>query len=158
MTRGIVVRRVAVTLGLAVAILAAAGTILAAGRWTATDAPLAVAPVSVQYVQAALDQERQRSAALEQQLATLEGASGDLSAALAAAQGQLAVDASTAADLFAALDGAQAKLAKLEAALKAAAAARTTTTVVTTRANTTTSNDREREHEDEDEGEEHDDD
>lgn len=156
MTLTPVVRRVAVTAGLAVAVLAAAGTIMAAARWTAVEAPLAVAPVTIQSVQAALDQERQRSAALEQQLGSLEGASGDLAVALAAAQDQLATDAATATDLRTALAAAQAKLTKLEAALKVAANARTTTTV--TRSSTAgTATDTERE-DDEEHEEEHGDD
>jgi septal ring factor EnvC (AmiA/AmiB activator) len=136
MTLAPIVRRTAVVLGMTIAILAAAGTILAASSWTATQAPLAVAPVSIQSVQQALDQERARSAALEEQLRNLESASGDLSAALTTAQGQLAADAASADDLRTALATAQAKLKKLEAALKAAARARTTTTVRTTSTST----------------------
>jgi chromosome segregation ATPase len=149
-------RRLAVTAGLAVAVLAAAGTILAASQWAATEAALAVAPVTIQSVQQALDQERARSAALEQQLAALEGGSEDLSTALAAAQAQLTTDAATATDLRAALEAAQAKLAKLEAALKAAAEARTT---ITTSTRVAVSEDRheEEEHEDEEEHEADDD-
>ena len=128
-----VIRRTVVTVGLAVAILGAGGTILAASQWTASEAPLAVAPVSIESIQKALDQERARSAGLEQQLATLERASGDLSGALQAAQDQLTLDATTATDLRAALT-AQNRLTKLEAALKAAAKARAAARVSTTRA------------------------
>jgi septal ring factor EnvC (AmiA/AmiB activator) len=151
MTLRTAARRLAVTLGLAVAILAAAGTILAASRWTATEAPLAQAPVSVESVQAALSQERDRSAALEAQLRVLEGASGDLSGALTAARQQLAADDATAAELRTALAKAQAKLAKLEASLKAASRTTVTTVRTTTRA-TSGGGEREDEHEDEHEG------
>ena len=129
-----VIRRTVVTVGLAVAILGAGGTILAASQWTASEAPLAVAPVSIESILKALDQERARSAGLEQQLATLERASGDLSGALQAAQDQLTLDATTATDLRAALTAAQNRLTKLEAALKAAAKARAAARVSTTRA------------------------
>lgn len=146
------VRRLAVTAGLAIAVLGAAGTILAASQWAASEAPLAVAPVTIQSVQQALDQERARSAALEQQLAALEGGSDDLTAALAAAQAELASDAATASDLRAALEAAQAKLAKLEAALKAAAKARTT---VTTSTRVAAGDDRDEHEEEDEEHEEH---
>ena len=46
MTRGLALRRIAVVAGLAVAMLAAGGTVLAAAQWAATEAPLAVAPVT----------------------------------------------------------------------------------------------------------------
>lgn len=128
------IRRTAVTVGLVIAVLGAGGTIFAASRWTASEAPLEVAPVSVESIQKALDQERARSSGLEQQLTSLEQASGDLSGALQAAQDQLVQDATTATDLRAALTAAQDRLTKLEAALKAAAKARAATTVSTTRA------------------------
>lgn len=132
MNLSLAARRLAVTTGMAVAILAAGGTILAASQWTAAEAPLAAAPVSIDSIQQALDQERARSAALEQQLAALEHASGDLSGALETAQGQLALDATTADDLRAALEAAQTKLTRLEAALQAAARAKAAMTVTTT--------------------------
>jgi len=124
MTRALALRRIAVVAGLAVAMLAAGGTVLAAAQWAATEAPLAVAPVTGDSLQQALDHERARSAALEEQLAALEGASGDLSAALSAAQDQLVTDASTARELRTALDAARARLAELEAAMRDAATQR----------------------------------
>jgi chromosome segregation ATPase len=132
------VRRIAVTLGLTISVLAAAGTIMAASRWTDGQAPLAVAPVSLESVQDALAQERQRSAALEAQLASIEGASTDLASALAAAKAQLAADATTAEDLRTSLQAAQDRLAKVEKALRAAEHARTAV-VVTSRSTTTSS-------------------
>ncbi|HEX3264753.1 MAG TPA: hypothetical protein VHR16_03710 [Candidatus Limnocylindrales bacterium] len=122
-------RRIVVTLGLTVAVLGAAGTIVAASRWTESQAPLGIAPVSLQSVQDALAQERQRSAALEVQLASIESASSDLATALAVAKEQLATDAKTATDLRTSLQAAQDRLAKVEEALRAAERARTATVV-----------------------------
>jgi septal ring factor EnvC (AmiA/AmiB activator) len=125
-------RRLLVTVGVAGSLLMAGMTVRAASLWAANEAPLNVAPVSVDSVQQALDQERTRSAALEAQLRELEGSTADLTAALAAAQARVGVDETTAEDLKASLTAAQDKLAKLEAALKAAATKRATTTVKTT--------------------------
>jgi len=115
-------RRVAVIFGVVASLAFAGATIRAASMWTSSQAPLSVAPASVESVQRALEQERARSQALEAQLATLQSTTGELSAALAAARDRLGTDQSTADGLRASLDAAQAKLAKLEAALKAAAA------------------------------------
>jgi septal ring factor EnvC (AmiA/AmiB activator) len=143
MTSNPSLRRLLVTLGVAGSLLVAGLTIRAASLWAANQAPLTVAPVSVQSVQAALEQERSRSAALEAQLAELEASSADLTAALQAAQDRVGEDQATAEDLRASLAAAQDKLTKLEAALKAAAAKRTTTTVRTTTSTSTSSGEHE---------------
>lgn len=136
MTRTTSLRRLLVTIGIAGSLLVAGLTIRAASLWAANEAPLTVAPVSVDSVQQALDQERVRSAALEAQLRSLESSATDLTAALQAAQDQVGADQATAVDLRASLTAAQDKLTKLEAALKAAAVKRATTTVRTTTTST----------------------
>lgn len=142
-------RRLLVTVGVAGSLLMAGMTIRAASLWAADQAPLSVAPVSVDSVQEALDQERSRSAALEVQLRELEASTADLTAALQAAQDRVGADELTAEDLRASLMAAQAKLTKLEAALKAAAAKRSVTTVRSTTSTTTGGGEREDEEEDE---------
>jgi chromosome segregation ATPase len=145
MTANPSVRRLLVTIGVAGSLLVAGLTIRTASLWAASQAPLSVAPVSVDSLQQSLEQERSRSSALEAQLKELEGSTTDLIAALEAAQGQVGADEQTAEELRASLTAAQDKLTKLEAALKAAAAKRPT---ITTRTTTTTSPSHE-DHEDE---------
>lgn len=132
MTSNPSLRRLLVTVGVAGSLLVAGLTIRTASLWAASQAPLSVAPVSVDSVEQALEQERSRSAALEAQLSELEASTTDLTAALGAAQDRVNADEQTAEDLRASLTAAQEKLTKLEAALKAAAAKRSTTTTRTT--------------------------
>lgn len=120
MTANVFLRRTLVTLAIAGSLVAAGFTIRAASLWAATSAPLSVAPVSVASVQTALEQERARSAALEQQLADLESSATDLRTALDAANAQTGVDQATADELRASLAAAKDKLAKLEASIRAA--------------------------------------
>ena len=122
-------RRLLVTLGVVASLIAAGATIRAASLWAASQAPLTVAPVSVDSVRQALAQEKSRSAVLEDQIAGLQASAIDLQGALQTARERLATDAATADELRASLAAAQDKLAKLEAALaaQAKAAARTTT-------------------------------
>ncbi|HYK95449.1 MAG TPA: hypothetical protein VE011_06245 [Candidatus Dormibacteraeota bacterium] len=115
------VRRLLVTIGVAGSLLIAGVTVRAASQWAAVQAPLTVAPVSVESVQAALDQERTRSADLERQLAALQSSTAQLSSALSEAQARVGNDQSTAEGLRASLVAAQAKLGKLQASLAAAA-------------------------------------
>ena len=136
MTANTSLRRLLVTIGVAGSLLVAGLTIRTASLWAASQAPLSVAPVSVESLQLTLEQDRSRSSALEAQLKELEASTTDLVAALEAAQGQVGADEQIAEDLRGSLKAAQDKLAKLEAALKAAAAKRAT---VTTRTTTTTS-------------------
>ena len=123
MTMALVLRRGFVIVGVAAALMLGAASIRAAAEWTAASAPLAVAPASLTSIEAALQTERDRSAALEGQLRSLESASGDLGTALKAAQDQIDTGATTAATLQASLKAAQSKLASLQAALAKAAAA-----------------------------------
>jgi septal ring factor EnvC (AmiA/AmiB activator) len=125
-------RRLLVTIGVAGSLLVAGVTIRAAAQWAAVQAPLTVAPVSVESVQRALEAEQSRSAELQAQLAALQGSTSELSSALAEAQARADTDQATAEELRASLTAAQDKLTKLEAALAAAAkkAATTRTTTV----------------------------
>ncbi|HEY8238876.1 MAG TPA: hypothetical protein VIF63_05525 [Candidatus Limnocylindrales bacterium] len=151
MTRHIAFRRTLVTLGVVGTLLVAGLTIRTAASWASTQAPLGVAPVSVESVQQALDSERARSDALAAQLRTLDSSTADLAAALDAAEAQVNADALTATDLRSALAAAQSKLAKLEASLKAASSRTTTTRTTTTRTtNTDSAEDREDEEEHDD--------
>ena len=120
MTAHAFLRRTLITLGIAASLLAAGLTIRAASMWAATSAPLQIAPASVASIQDALDQERARSAGLEQQLADLESSAAQLRGALDAANTQAGVDQGTADELRASLSAAQQKLSKLEASLRAA--------------------------------------
>lgn len=148
MTSNPSLRRLLVTFAVAGSLLVAGLTIRAASLWAATQAPLTVAPVSVDSVQQALDQERARSAALEAQLRELESSAGDLTAALQTAQERVGADEATAVDLRASLTAAQEKLAKLEKALKAAAAKQSTTSTRTTTTSTRSAGSGEVEHDD----------
>lgn len=122
----LLIRRNLVVVGVASALVLGAATVRAAAVWTAASAPLERPPTALSSIRDALAQERDRSAALERQLADLTKASSDLAAALDAARSQVSTDATTAATLRASLAAAQAKLTQLEAALKAAQAAQTT--------------------------------
>jgi len=135
-------RRLLVTIGVVASLIAAGATIRAASLWAATQAPLTVAPVSVDSVRQALAQEKARSVVLEDQIASLQASAIDLQGALQTARDRLASDAATADELRASLAAAQDKLAKLEAALAAQAKA-TSTRVAVSR----TSGEREDEHE-----------
>jgi len=120
MTTQAYLRRTLVTLGIVGSLVAAGLTIRAASMWAAASAPLTVAPVSVNSVQRALEQEQARSATLQTELVALESSAADLRTALDAAQTQAGVDQATADDLRASLTAAQGKLARLEASLRAA--------------------------------------
>src|SRR5512147_338989 len=85
-------RRLLVTIGVAGSLLVAGATIRAASLWAATQAQLTVAPVSVESVQKALEQERSRSADLQAQLSALESSTAQLNAALAEAQARAGTD------------------------------------------------------------------
>ncbi len=123
MNLALVIRRNLVVAGVVASLVLGAATVRAAALWTAASAPLEQPPAALASIRQALDQERARSAAIEQQLADLSKASDDLAAALAAAPAQVTSDSSTASGLRTSLLAAQAKLAQLEAALKAAQAA-----------------------------------
>jgi septal ring factor EnvC (AmiA/AmiB activator) len=132
MTAKPVVRRPLVILGVVLTLFAAAATVRAAADWAAASAPLANPPASIGSMQAALEQERARSTALQGQLDSLKASSADLAAALSAATDRLATDATTADGLRQSLTDAQTKLAKLEAALGSSHTVTTRTTSGTT--------------------------
>ena len=113
----LLVRRALVVAGVAAAIVVGGASIQAAAAWTAATAPLNDPPASLTSIQASLDQEQARSAALEEQLRTLEAASADLAAPPDSAKGQVASDTATAEGLRASPSAAQTKLAQLDAAL-----------------------------------------
>jgi peptidoglycan hydrolase CwlO-like protein len=117
MTGTLAARRVVTALGVVIVLSLAVGAIRVAAAWTASAAPLTVAPVSVIELQARLSDERARSAALAGQLEALDAQSRDLATALDEARGRIDADASHAADLDGQLGAAKARLAKVEAAL-----------------------------------------
>jgi DNA repair exonuclease SbcCD ATPase subunit len=123
MTDTLMVRRIATILGVVLVIALGIGAIRAAASWTASAAPLTVAPVSATALQARLVDEQARSAALLEQLQALDARSQDLAAALEEAHGRIATDTDHAKDLTAELKAAKAKLAKLEAAIARARSA-----------------------------------
>lgn len=120
-------RRLLVTAGVAGSLIVAGATVRAASQWASTQAPLDVAPVSVESVESALALEKSRAAVLEDQIANLHASAAGLQTALEAAQSRLVTDEATADELRASLAAAQEKLAKLEAALVAQGNARTST-------------------------------
>ena len=133
MTRSQSARRLATVVGVVAALVLGFGSIRAAAAWTAASAPLSVTPESVARLQSQLAGERDRSAALRQQLDGLESQSTDLARALEAARAQIGADAGHATDLAAQLKTARQRLAKLQATIAAAnraSQARATTTTV----------------------------
>ena len=135
MTRSQSARRLATVAGVIAALVLGFGSIRAAAAWTAASAPLTVTPESVAALQAQLAGERDRSAALQQQLDALEAQSTDLAGALDAARTRIGADATHATDLATQLKAAKQRLAKLQATIAAAnraaqAQARATTTTV----------------------------
>ena len=124
MTRTALIVRRSTTL-LAVALIVALGflAIRVAAAWTANAAPLEVAPVSVETLQAQLDAERTRSAQLSSELRRLLLQSAELTTALETAQEQIATDEDHAADLSKDLAAAKKKLRSLEKSIRAARAA-----------------------------------
>lgn len=124
MIKNLFLRRAIVVVAVTTALVGGAASIRAAGLWTAASAPLGVAPASLTSINSSLAAERDRSAALEEQLRSISTAAAELQAALTAAQDQVATDSATAETLRADLDAAKKKLAKLEASLRAAARAK----------------------------------
>jgi chromosome segregation ATPase len=157
--RAVFVRRsttlVAVILIVALGFLA----IRVAAAWTANAAPLEVAPVSVETLNAQLDAERSRSAQLSSELHRLTSQAVELNTALDAARAHIAQDADHAAKLSKDLATAKKRLRSLEKSIRAARAALarqpavTVTTVATTQTAPTSGGNR-----DDEDREEHDDD
>src|SRR6187401_3464738 len=98
-TNRLALRRLATAAGVVAVMALGFGSIQAASAWTAASAPLTVAPVSVQEVQADLADERARSQALTEQLHELDARSQDLETALTQANDRIATDTSHATDL-----------------------------------------------------------
>lgn len=154
MTDTLLFRRIATVIGVVLVLVLVLATIRAAAAWTASAAPLPVAPVSAAELRARLADEQARAGALLEQLATLDARSLDLETALEQASARIASDADHAKDLAGQLKAAKVKLAKLEAAVakarRAVAASAPTRAAPRPVAATSTS---EREREDHDEGE-----
>jgi hypothetical protein len=133
------IRRILTVIGVATALLVGFGAIRASATWTATMAPLTVAPVSIESLQARLTDESGRSAVLVDRVAGLTTQAEELSAALAAAQDRIGSDADHAAQLAMDLDTAKKKLAALEQSIRAASAVRATAPATATRTTTSAS-------------------
>jgi len=119
------IRRILIVIGVAASLVIGFGTIRASAMWTATTAPLALSPVSIETLQGRLADESARSADLADRLATLTTQAEELSTALAAAQDRIGSDARHAAQVATDLDAARKKLAALETSIRAATAVRT---------------------------------
>jgi septal ring factor EnvC (AmiA/AmiB activator) len=115
----VLLRRLAVVVGLAGSIVLGATTVGAAATWTASAAPLNAPPQSAESLASQLADEQARAAELQQNLDALNGNGTDLASALDAARAQMAADAKTAASLEARLAKAKARLAALEKSLAA---------------------------------------
>ncbi|HEY7589438.1 MAG TPA: hypothetical protein VH723_00455 [Candidatus Limnocylindrales bacterium] len=113
-------RRVAVTLGVAVSIIAGAVAIQLAAMYTAAAAPPKAPPISMEALRAQLADEQTRSAELQAQLDELADLTGQLAGALDSTQAELSSDGLTAAELRRRLAAAQSKLAAMTRQLKQA--------------------------------------
>jgi septal ring factor EnvC (AmiA/AmiB activator) len=142
-----------VVVGVLASLIVGAFAIRAAAAWAESAAPLATAPVSADSVEVALATERQRSAALADELDGLATQTSDLRTALATALQRVAGDADTADALRAKLAATEKRLKKLQASMATATATRAISIASQPRASGGES-----EHEDEDEDEEHGDD
>lgn len=103
----LMVRRTIVVLSVALSLAVGGLAVRAASAWTASEAPLAAAPISVKTLAQQLADEQARSAALENHLTALTGQSGDLAIALKAARDRAAGDARAAQILQAKLAAAK---------------------------------------------------
>jgi len=125
----LILRRTAVTMAVVGSLVLGAATIRAAGQWTATEAPLAAPPVTVESLTAQLATERGRSSDLATRLQAMDGQTAELQAALGTANAQIQADTATAKDLTDRIAAAKKKLAALNrqiaATARQAAAART---------------------------------
>lgn len=131
------VRRSLTAIGATAALILGFGAIQASAAWTASAAPLSVAPTSVKSIESKLADEQARSTELQAQLKELASSSSELIVALEAAQAQIDTDTTHAQDLEKDLKAAKKKLAALERSIRQsaqAASARTTTRTTTTKA------------------------
>jgi chromosome segregation ATPase len=143
-------RRILTVIAVAASLVIGFGAIRASAAWTATAAPLAVAPVSAETLKARLADESARSADLVDRLAALTTHAEELSAALAAAEARIGSDTDHATQLAKDLAAAKKKLAALETSIRAASKVRTVAPTTTTRTTTSGSTQGgEDEHEDE---------
>jgi hypothetical protein len=115
-------RRILTLAGVVGSLLLGLLTIRAAAAWTAGEAPLSIRPPSVADIEASLQSEQARSAALKEDLDRLTAASAEMANALAAAEQQIATDAAEADTLRASLAAARERLATLERDVALAAA------------------------------------
>ena len=132
-------RRILTVIAVAASLVIGFGAIRASAAWTATAAPLAVAPVSAETLKARLADESARSADLVDRLAALTTHAEELSAALAAAEARIGSDTDHATQLAKDLAAAKKKLAALEKSISDANRVRTvapTTTRTTTSGST----------------------
>jgi septal ring factor EnvC (AmiA/AmiB activator) len=113
------IRRALVIFGVVACLVAGAATIRAAATWTAAEAPLLAPPVSIATLEAELAHERERSAALDRNLAALTARAADLETALAAADERLTADQAEAKALRDRLAAATKRLARLNRELAA---------------------------------------
>jgi Skp family chaperone for outer membrane proteins len=113
----LLLRRAMVVMAVALSLAVGGLAVRAASAWTAAEAPLAAAPVSVNTLAQQLADEQARSATLESHLAALTGQSSDLAIALKAARARAANDAKAARNLQAKL-AATKRLAARQAAAK----------------------------------------
>ncbi len=117
----LLLRRAAVTVAVVGSLLLGAATIRAAGEWTASEAPLAAPPVTVESLSAQLAAERERTSGLASRLQAMSGQTAELQTALEAANAQLAKDGATAKALRDRIAAARKKLAALNRQLAATA-------------------------------------
>lgn len=134
----LILRRMAVIAAVVGSLVVGAASIQAAGRWTASEAPLAAPPITVETLSAQLAAERERTAALTAQVEAMTGQTADLAAGLDAANAQIQKDAATAKALRDRMTAAKKKLTALNRQIaaterQAAAARATVRTVVVTR-------------------------
>jgi septal ring factor EnvC (AmiA/AmiB activator) len=114
----LLVRRTAVIVVVVFSLSVGALAVRSAAVWTAASAPLTVAPISAEALVLKLTDERDRSAALEQQLTALINRTNELSAALKAVDDRIATDARTARDLRDKLASARKKLQAMNRAVR----------------------------------------
>ena len=117
----LILRRTAVIMAVVGSLVLGAATIRAASQWTATEAPLAAPPVTVESLTAQLAAERGRASGLAVRLEAMAGNTVELQAALGAANAQILEDTATAKDLTDRIAAAKKKLAALNRKIAATA-------------------------------------
>jgi septal ring factor EnvC (AmiA/AmiB activator) len=117
----LLLRRAAVTVAVVGSLVLGAATIRAAGQWTASEAPLAAPPVTVDTLTAQLAAERERTSGLASRLASMAAQTAQLQAGLDAANAQIQKDAATAGDLKDRIAAAKKRLATLDRQIAATA-------------------------------------